>query len=107
MALASDQSIFASSGVNPVLGRTFAEDEDQLGKERVAVLSHRVWETRFGADPNIVGRKIVLDGLPHEVIGVLPADAFSIRRTPRSGVRWRVSLPISHAIFIGWAPSRA
>ncbi|MBZ5618460.1 MAG: ABC transporter permease [Acidobacteriia bacterium] len=60
-------------GIKPVLGRTFAADEDQLGKERVAVLSHKLWETQFGADPAIVGRKIILDGQPHEVIGVLAA----------------------------------
>jgi predicted permease len=60
-------------GIKAGLGRTFAADEDQLGKERVAVLSHKLWETQFGADPAIVGRKIILDGQPHEVIGVLAA----------------------------------
>jgi len=60
-------------GVKPVLGRTFAADEDQLGKERVAVLSHALWDSQFGADPNVVGRTILLDGQPHTVIGVLPA----------------------------------
>src|ERR1017187_9480328 len=60
-------------GIKPVLGRTFAPDEDQLGKGDVAVLSHRLWETQFGADRGILGRKIVLDGRPSIVIGVLPA----------------------------------
>jgi putative ABC transport system permease protein len=60
-------------GIKAAIGRTFAADEDQLGKERVAVLSHVLWETQFGADPSILGRKIVLDGQPYEVIGVLPA----------------------------------
>jgi putative ABC transport system permease protein len=64
---------FSVFGIRPVLGRAFAPDEDQLGKDRVAILSHRLWETQFGADPSIIGRKIVLDGFPHEVIGVLPA----------------------------------
>ena len=49
-------------GIKAAIGRTFAPDEDQLGKERVAVLSHVLWETQFGGDPAIVGRKIVLDG---------------------------------------------
>jgi putative ABC transport system permease protein len=60
-------------GIKAAIGRTFAPDEDQLGKERVAVLSHVLWETQFGGDPAIVGRKIVLDGQPYQVIGVLPA----------------------------------
>jgi putative ABC transport system permease protein len=60
-------------GIKPVLGRTFAPDEDRLGKGDVAVLSHQLWETQFGADPGILNRKIVLDGRPSIVIGVLPA----------------------------------
>jgi len=64
-------------GIKTVLGRSFAPDEDQLGKEHVAILSHRLWETQFGADRNVIGRKILLDGQPYDVIGVLPeAGAF-------------------------------
>lgn len=59
-------------GVKAVLGRTFAADEDQLGKNRVAVLSHSLWASQFGSDPKIIGRVIQLDGEPHVVIGVLP-----------------------------------
>ena len=60
-------------GIQPVLGRSFAPDEDQLGKERVAILSHPLWNSQFGADPGIIGASIILDGIPHTVIGVLPA----------------------------------
>jgi len=60
-------------GVQPVLGRAFAADEDQLGKSQVVVLSHRLWENRFGADPSIVGRTLNLNGKPYTVIGVMPA----------------------------------
>jgi putative ABC transport system permease protein len=62
-------------GVKAVLGRTFAGDEDQAGKDHVAILSHPLWATRFGADPNIAGRTILLDGEPITVIGVLPAGS--------------------------------
>ena len=61
-------------GVKAALGRTFAADEDQLGKEQVAVLSHALWTSQFGADPMVIGRSITLDGQPYNVIGVLPAD---------------------------------
>ncbi|HLK18111.1 MAG TPA: ABC transporter permease [Bryobacteraceae bacterium] len=60
-------------GVRPALGRTFASDEDQAGKSQVVILSHRLWQSRFGADPGILGRKLTLNGKPTTVIGVLPA----------------------------------
>ena len=60
-------------GIKPVLGRTFAADEDQPGKNQVAILSHRLWETQFGSDPSVIGRSILLDSEPTVVIGVLPA----------------------------------
>jgi putative ABC transport system permease protein len=62
-------------GIKAVLGRTFAADEDQIGKGDVAVLSHLLWETQFGSDPGILNRKIILDGRPTIVIGVLPAGS--------------------------------
>ena len=59
-------------GIKTVLGRTFAADEDQQGKDHVAILSHVLWQSQFASDPSIVGRSILLDGSPHTVIGVLP-----------------------------------
>jgi putative ABC transport system permease protein len=59
-------------GVRPALGRSFRPDEDQLGNDRVVLLSHALWENRFGADAGVVGRDILLDGEPHRIIGVLP-----------------------------------
>jgi predicted permease len=61
-------------GVPPLLGRVFTEDEDQPGRNQVVVLSHRLWKRRFGADPSMVGRQVRLGGVPHEVIGVMPAS---------------------------------
>ncbi|QOY90573.1 ABC transporter permease [Paludibaculum fermentans] len=62
-------------GVQAVLGRTFAADEDQPGKSKVAVLSNALWASQFGSDPAVVGRVIQLDNEPHVVIGVLPAGS--------------------------------
>jgi len=56
----------------PALGRGFVEDDDKPGA-RVVVLSHALWQSRFGSDPSIVGRAIGLDGRDHSVIGVMPA----------------------------------
>lgn len=69
-------SYFDIFGAKPMLGRTFAPDEDQLGKQYEVILSHRVWESRFGADRNIIGRSIRLNGAPYTVIGVLPSGLF-------------------------------
>jgi len=60
--------------VEPVLGRTFLPGEDQEGGEnRVVLLANDFWRTRFGADPDIVGTRLTLNGSDFEVVGVLPA----------------------------------
>src|SRR5438128_3301473 len=56
----------------PLLGRTFAPDEDQPGKDKVVVLTHGFWQRRFGGQTNIVGRTIQLNDQAYTVIGVLP-----------------------------------
>jgi putative ABC transport system permease protein len=61
-------------GVEPVLGRAFLPEEDQPGKEHVAILSHGLWQRSFGADQNVIGRMITLDGESYSVIGVMPAS---------------------------------
>lgn len=69
-------SLFPTLGVAPLLGRTYTEQE-QLDPARagaVAVLSYRLWQRRFNADPAIVGRTIALNGTPHEVLGIMPPD---------------------------------
>jgi predicted permease len=67
-------SLFPMLGIQALLGRTFLNEEDQAGRDRVVVLNENLWRRRFAADPNVIGRKIVLDGNPYEVIGVLPAS---------------------------------
>jgi putative ABC transport system permease protein len=59
-------------GTKAALGRTFLPDDEQPGKDRVVLLNHLLWETRFGSDPAIVGRQISLNGQAHTVIGILP-----------------------------------
>src|SRR5208337_1096724 len=65
-------SFFPLLGVNPSLGRTFSEDENQLGRSPSIILSDAFWRSRMGADPKVVGRTLRLGGAPVEVGGVLP-----------------------------------
>jgi len=65
---------FAALGTRPALGRTFLPEEEQPGRDKVVVLGHSLWRRRFGGDRGVLGRRIVLDGVPHTVIGVLAAD---------------------------------
>ena len=65
-------SIFRMLSVSPRLGRGFLDEEDPEGHSQVAVISDSLWKRRFSGDPSIVGRKIMLDGRPHLVVGVLP-----------------------------------
>lgn len=56
----------------PALGRDFNAEDDQPGAAPVTIVSHAFWQQRFGADPNIVGKQILLDDKPHTVVGVMP-----------------------------------
>jgi len=64
---------FPALGMVPLLGRTFTADDDQPGRSLVVILDYRLWKSRFGGDPGVVGRVIDLSGVPYTVIGVMPA----------------------------------
>ena len=78
------QNLFRVLGVEAELGRTF-----ELKDEGVVVLGYGLWQRRYGGDPAILGRAMILDGAPHVVIGVMPRD-FNF---PFGGVRMWVPLP--------------
>ena len=63
---------FPLLGVEAVEGRTFRPEEDKPGAERVAVISHELWERRFGRDAGLIGQKLTLDGQSYTVVGILP-----------------------------------
>jgi putative ABC transport system permease protein len=72
---------FDTLGVPMALGRGFDAGEDRIACANVIVLTHTLWTNRFGADPNIIGRVLQLNGVPHHVIGVLPASFRPLRMT--------------------------
>jgi putative ABC transport system permease protein len=61
-------------GVRPALGRLFAEGDGASGSGFVAILTDGLWRRNFGAEPAVIGRTLVVNGLPHRIVGVLPAD---------------------------------
>ncbi len=66
------QDYFAVLGVAPLIGRTFAPHEMLPTGPRVVILSHGFWQRRFGGDRSVLGRRLVLSGEQHEVVGVMP-----------------------------------
>jgi putative ABC transport system permease protein len=67
-------NMFQVLGVNPILGRSFLPEEEQWGRHRVLILGYGLWKRRFGADAQILGRQIQLDGAPFTVVGVMPSN---------------------------------
>jgi predicted permease len=61
-------------GARPAAGRLFRPEEDVPGGPPVALIGHGFWLRRFGGDPGVVGERVLFDGLPYDVIGILPAD---------------------------------
>ena len=68
--------LFDVLGTRPALGRTFVTGEDRPGAEATVVLSYGVWQRELAGDPGIIGRRIVLDGAPTTVVGVMPRGFF-------------------------------
>jgi putative ABC transport system permease protein len=67
-------TFFDLVGVHAAAGRTFQKADEVVGQHRVAVLSNGLWQRRFGGEPSVVGRSIILNGNAWQVVGVLPAD---------------------------------
>jgi predicted permease len=67
-------NFFSTLGVQPLLGRSFRAEEDSLGSDHVALLNDSLWRRRFHGDPGVLGQKILVDGVPYEAIGILPAE---------------------------------
>ncbi len=90
-------NFFSTLGVTPLLGRTFVAGEDGVRPFAVMIMSHALWQQRFGGDSTVIGRRVVLNGVPRTVIGVMPERfSFPSRETrawlPTCSLRTCVSL---------------
>ena len=68
------QGVSPAFGVPASLGRWFSPEDDSPGGARTAILSHGYWQRRFGGDREILGRPVVIDFVPHQIVGVMPRD---------------------------------
>lgn len=85
-------NMFSMLGVRPVLGRDFVASDDVPGAAGVVILSDELWTMRYQADPAVLGRRVLINGLPHEVIGVMkPGFMF-----PQSQLLWVPMVPLFH-----------
>jgi putative ABC transport system permease protein len=71
-------NFFPLLGIGPMLGRQFLPQEEVVNGPHVVMLSHRLWQRRYAGDPALVGKTIQIDGVAHEVVGILPRD-FSLQ----------------------------
>jgi putative ABC transport system permease protein len=74
---------FSVFGVVPQLGRAFLVGEDQAGRDHVVILSHGLWERRYGSDPSIVGKTVRFNREDYRVAGIMPADFRHLGFTPQ------------------------
>jgi predicted permease len=71
-SITATPSFFKVAGVPPQMGRTFTDEEGEVGHDSVVVLSDAFWRSQFGGDLNVIGRELRIDGRPHTVVGVMP-----------------------------------
>jgi putative ABC transport system permease protein len=93
-------NFFQALGVNAALGHTFLLENEEPGRDQVVVLSHRLWQQRFGGDPSLIGKTLALDGKSFEVIGVMPAGF----KFPRDAELWT---PMNFQIAAGMKQRKA
>lgn len=91
-AASVSKGFFQVFGAGALYGRTFLPEEYEAGKNQVVMLSHGVWQRRFGGDKNIVGRTLTLDGQPTTVVGVMP-PSFRLYLFDREEEMWSPQVP--------------
>jgi len=82
-------NFFDVLGLRPVAGRLFTVENETEGKDAVVVISHGLWQRRFGGAPDVIGRTISLNTIPHEIIGVMPPGM----RWPQTAEAWKPLAP--------------
>ncbi|HZE12454.1 MAG TPA: ABC transporter permease, partial [Chthoniobacterales bacterium] len=79
-------NFFQTLGVQPTLGRAFTPEEEKPATERVALISHELWQKHFGGDRSVVGRRVTFNGEPFTIVGIMPAG-FQVQFPTTLGVQ--------------------
>lgn len=74
VGLKTTPSLFSTLQASPAMGRTFAAAESEIGQDKVAILSHSLWQQRFAGDPQVIASEVRMNGESYRIIGVMPAD---------------------------------
>ncbi|HLK46608.1 MAG TPA: ABC transporter permease [Bryobacteraceae bacterium] len=91
---------FRLCGVQPVLGRTFTDEEDLPHAPKTVVLAYAFWQRRFGGDPRVLGRRITLNGEGYQIIGALGSDLEHAQITERSTLSGAIEIHEPPAIYL-------
>jgi predicted permease len=94
-------SLFAVLGAQPMLGRVFTADEDEQGKPTTAILSYGFWQRHFAGDPNVVGKKLSLNGNTVDIVGVMPRD-FTLNKEVMPTVNKISNADLLLSLPMGW-----
>ena len=94
-------SFYRSLGVSPAAGRLMDENDDRAGAERVAVLSYRYWQSRYGSDPSAVGQSIRMNDVPFTIVGVSAPEFFGVN----PGREHQVYMPLHAAPSLAPRPA--
>ena len=103
----STANLFSTLGINVSQGRTFTPEEDRAGGQPVVLISHGLWQRRFGGSQNVLGQSLTLDDKPYTIVGVLPADYQVLLQIPDVVLPfepWAKTLPDDRAWHPGIVP---
>jgi predicted permease len=90
--------VLPTLGVQAAIGRRFTADDDSPKTPERVMLAHSYWSRKFGSDPSVIGRTLTIDGTPHEIIGVLPADFRFLDTNPQLVLPMRINRA---EVFVG------
>jgi hypothetical protein len=84
VSVTATEGVLPALGVPTYIGRWFSNEDDAAGSPRTVILSYGYWQRKFGGDRDVLGRTVVIDFVPHQVIGVMPRDLQFVNLSPQT-----------------------
>ena len=101
---------FGVVGVEPLLGRSFAPEEHEPGKGQVVILGYGLWRRRYGGDPSVINRTVILNGAAYTVAGVMPPGIYPVRPTTSGTITFdekQQDFMVPMSFTANWAAARS